>query len=92
MPLAARITDKTSHPGVLSGPGVASVLIGNKPAGVAGDSHACAFSGTPPHPPSVFAKGSASVLIGGRGALRVGDTAGCGASLIEGAPDVQIGG
>jgi uncharacterized Zn-binding protein involved in type VI secretion len=91
MPLAARVTDKTSHPGVIAGPGVVSVLIGKKPASVVGDTHTCGFTGMPPHPPSPLAKGSRSVLIGGRGALRVGDSAGCTAMVIEGAPDVQIG-
>ena len=93
MPAAARILDKTGHPGTITGPGVATVLVGGSPAAVAGDMHSCTMPPTAgPHPPSPFAKGSATVLIGGRGALRVGDMAGCGAPIIAGFPTVVIGG
>jgi uncharacterized Zn-binding protein involved in type VI secretion len=90
---AARVTDKTGHPGMISGPGVISVLIGGLPAAVAGDSHACALAPTP-HPPNIFPPtvGSKTVLIGGRPALRVGDLSACGAPIISGAPKVFFGG
>lgn len=91
MPFAARVTDTTSHPGLISGPGVATVLIGGLPAAVAGDMHTCSFPGTPPHPPAPFPTGSAKVLIGGRPALRVGDMAPCGAAIVMGATNVEIG-
>jgi uncharacterized Zn-binding protein involved in type VI secretion len=93
MPAAARISDKTGHPGSITGPGVATVLIGGLPAAVAGDMHACTMPPTAgPHPPSPFSKGSLTVRIGSRAALRVGDMAGCGAPILAGAPTVVIGG
>ena len=92
MPPAARVGDSTGHPGVISGPGVATVLIGGQPAAVVGDMHTCSFP-TPagPHPPSPFPMGSTSVFIGGRPALRMGDMAGCGAPIVMGAFTVLIG-
>ncbi|MDX2291655.1 MULTISPECIES: PAAR domain-containing protein [Streptomyces] len=92
MPTAARVTDPTSHPGTVGGPGVATVLVAGLPAAVAGDAHVCAFPPPAAHPPTPFAKGSVTVLIGGRGALRQGDAAGCGALVAAGCPTVQIGG
>jgi uncharacterized Zn-binding protein involved in type VI secretion len=93
MPPAARVLDPTGHPGVVTGPGVPTVLIGGQPAAVAGDLHTCSMPPTAgPHPPSPIVKGSATVLIGGRGAARMGDSAGCGAPIVLGLPTVQIGG
>ncbi len=90
---AARVTDQTAHPGVVTGPGVPTVLIGSLPAAVVGDLHTCAFPPPAVHPPTPFPKGSATVLIGGRPALRVGDMAGCGAPILPpGCPTVLIGG
>lgn len=91
MPAAARVGDPTGHPGIVTGPGVATVLIGGQPAAVAGDTHTCSMPVTPPHPPSPFALGSLTVMIGGRAALRVGDIAGCGAPVIAGCLAVDIG-
>ncbi len=90
MPPAARVGDPTSHPGVVTGPGVPTVLIGGIPAAVAGDLHTCAMPVVPPHPPTPLAPGSPTVLIGGRPALRVGDMAGCSATIVFGAPNVII--
>ena len=93
MPPAARVTDATGHPGLISGPGVATVLIGGLPAAVVGDTHTCSFPPPAgPHPPSPIVMGSATVLIGGRPAARLGDTAGCGAPIVVGAFTVMIGG
>jgi uncharacterized Zn-binding protein involved in type VI secretion len=92
MAMAARVGDQTSHPGVIAGPGVASVLICNQPASVMGDTHTCAFTGTPPHPPMPMVTGSKTVLIGGRPAVRVGDQSACSAMVTLGAPNVDIGG
>ena len=92
MPPGARLGDPTGHPGSVTGPGVATVLVGGMPAAVAGDMHACSFPPPSPHPPSPFAVGSKTVLIGGRPALRVGDMAGCGAPIVAGAFTVNIGG
>jgi uncharacterized Zn-binding protein involved in type VI secretion len=92
VPPAARVTDPTGHPGLISGPGVATVLIGGLPAAVLGDTHTCAFPPLAgPHPPTPIITGSATVLISGRPAARVGDTAGCGAPIIMGMPLVEIG-
>lgn len=91
MPFAARVTDKTAHPGVIQGPGVLNVLIGGLRAAVVGDIHVCDMPVIPPHPPTPFPMGSLRVLIGGRRALRVGDKAGCGAQIITGAINVIIG-
>ena len=93
MPFAARVGDPTGHPGVITGPGVLTVLIGGQPAAIVGDKHTCAFpppSG--PHPTSPIGKGSLTVLIGGKGAARVGDVSGCGAPITSGMPTVEIGG
>jgi uncharacterized Zn-binding protein involved in type VI secretion len=93
MPPAARITDTTGHPGLIAGPGVATVLIGGLPAAVMGDTHTCSMPPTAgPHPPSPIVKGSATVLIGGKPAARVGDMAACGAPIILGMFTVEIGG
>jgi len=93
MPPAARVTDATAHPGLISGPGVATVLIGGLPAAVMGDMHACSMPPLAgPHPPTPIVKGSTTVLIGGRPAARVGDMSGCGAPIIMGMFTVEIGG
>lgn len=93
MPPAARMGDPTGHPGVVTGPGVLTVLIAGQPAAVVGDLHTCSMP-TPagPHPPAPFLKGSLTVLIGGRPALRMGDMSTCGAPIVMGAPTVIIGG
>lgn len=92
MPPAARVGDLTLHGGTVTGPGVATVLIGGKPAAVAGDLHVCAL---PPvgHQPtaSPFPMGSATVMISGRPAIRTTDPAGCGAMVAVGEPTVMIG-
>ncbi|MGH8531182.1 MAG: PAAR domain-containing protein [Gammaproteobacteria bacterium] len=93
MPPAARVTDPTGHPGMITGPGVFNVLIGGLPAAVLGDLHACTIPPPAgPHPPTPIAKGSATVLIGGRPAARMGDLTGCGAPIVLGLPTVLIGG
>lgn len=93
MPPAARTTDPTAHPGMLAGPGVATVLIGGMPAAVLGDNHSCAIPPTAgPHPVTPDSKGSATVLIGGQPAARLGDMSACGAPIVVGMPTVQIGG
>ena len=92
MPPAARVGDPTGHPGSVTGPGVATVLIGGMPAAVLGDMHACAFPPPASHPPTPFAAGSGTVLISGRPTLRLGDVAGCGAPIVTGAATVIVGG
>ena len=93
MPAAARVGDPTGHPGVITGPGVATVLIGGMPAAVVGDTHTCSMPPLAgPHPPTPIAKGSVTVLIGGRPAARMGDLSGCGAPIIMGCFLVEVGG
>ncbi len=93
MPFAARVTDPTGHPGIISGPGIPTVLISGLPAAVMGDMHACAFPPpVGPHPPNPIVTGCPTVLIGGRPAARMGDMTGCGAPILMGAPTVLIGG
>jgi uncharacterized Zn-binding protein involved in type VI secretion len=91
MAAAARVGDITNHGGTITGPGVSTVLIGGKPAAVAGDTHVCAL---PPvsHQPtaSIFPLGSPTVLIGGRPALRTSDLCLCGAMAAVGEPTVLI--
>lgn len=72
--------------GPVTGPGVATVMIGNMPAAVVGDM--CVCTG----PPDVIIKGSATVLIGGKPAARMGDSTGHGGTIVAGLPTVMIGG
>lgn len=91
MPAAACVSDMSNHGGMIAGPGVATVLIGGKPAAVMGDLHSCPLP--PQHGPSAspFLMGSATVMIGGRPALRIGDVCLCGAAAAVGNPTVMIG-
>ncbi|MGZ4353342.1 MAG: PAAR domain-containing protein [Gaiellaceae bacterium] len=91
MPPAARVGDTTVHGGAVTGPGVATVLIGGMPAAVLGDLHACAIPPPSHVPVTPFTAGSATVLVGGRPAVRVGDACGCGATVAVGAPTVIVG-
>jgi uncharacterized Zn-binding protein involved in type VI secretion len=92
VPPAARVGDTTVHGGTITGPGVATVLVGGMPAAVLGDMHACVIPSPPPHPPvTPFTAGSATVLAGGRPLVRVGDVCGCGATAAVGAPTVMVG-
>lgn len=87
MPSAARLTDVTSLGGVIIGPGVSTVLIGNLPIAVMGDNHA--YGPAPLISPFVI--GSTTVLVGGKPVLRVGDVCAVGGTPIMGLPTVQIG-
>ena len=94
---AARVGDMTIHGGVITGPGVPTVLIGNMPAATLGDMQTCPmFNGPQPHVGGVIAMGSATVFIGGKPAARVGDTCVCPGppNMISGpgSPTVLIGG
>lgn len=94
--LASRLTDMHVCPmvtgvvphvgGVISGPGMATVLIGNMPASVMGDMAVCVG------PPDTIVKGSATVLIGNKPAVRMGDTCSHGGTVVLGMPTVLIGG
>ena len=91
MPAAVPVGDITNHGGTIVGPGAATVLIGGKPAAVAGDIHVCSL---PPntHQPtaSAFPMGSTGVLIAGKPALRTTDACLCGAMAAVGEPTVMI--
>ncbi|MFJ4192197.1 PAAR domain-containing protein [Kitasatospora sp. NPDC089509] len=102
MPPAARTGDPTDHGGALTTPPpgaalkVATVLIGGKPAAVAGTVHACV-----PHvemgpanlvEPQLGGVTGGVVLIGGLPAARMGDKTTCGATIVAGAFNVLIGG
>jgi uncharacterized Zn-binding protein involved in type VI secretion len=71
--------------GPITGPGVATVLIGKMPACVMGDMATCTG------PPDAVVKGSAGVLIGGRPAARLGDQCAHGGVITVGCPTVLIG-
>jgi len=92
MPPAARVGDTSNHGGTLTGPGMATVTIGGKPAAVAGDLHVCSL---PPnvHQPtaSPFPAGSVTVTLGGLPALRTTDACLCGAMAAVGELTVMIG-
>ena len=89
---AARVGDPSSHPGLIAGPGVATVIIEGRPAAVVGDVHTCAMPPLAgPHPPGPILTGSATVFLGGRPAARQLDAAACGAVIVMGAPTVLIG-
>jgi uncharacterized Zn-binding protein involved in type VI secretion len=90
---ALRVGDTTNHGGTVTGPGVATVLIGGRPAAVATDNHLCVIPPNTGHlTASIFPMGSPTVLIGGRPALRTTDPALCGAMGLIGEPTVRIGG
>lgn len=92
MPPLARVGDPTGHPGVITGPGVPTVLIAGMPAAVTGDLHTCSWPNpSEPHPPTPIVGSAATVLIGGRPAACMGDSAACGAKIISGAPTVIAG-
>lgn len=91
MPPAARTGDISNHGGTLTGPGVATVMIGGKPAAVAGDLHVCSLPPTGHQPTaSAFPAGSVTVMITGRAALRTTDACLCGAMAAVGEPTVLI--
>lgn len=96
---AARITDMHTCPmvtpgvppvphvgGPILGPGVPTVLIGNLPAAVLGDSCTCVG------PPATVMMGSMTVLIGNKPAARMGDPTAHGGAIVAGFPTVLIGG
>ncbi|WP_062053341.1 PAAR domain-containing protein [Aquimarina longa] len=71
--------------GIIIGPGVPSVLIGDKSAAVVGDLCICIGA------VDTVATGVTSVLIGGRPASTIGDLTAHGGSITEGNPTVLIG-
>jgi uncharacterized Zn-binding protein involved in type VI secretion len=95
---AARLTDPTAHGGMITGPGVPTVMIGKMPAATMGDMHMCpmATPATPPipHVGGPITLGSTGVFIGKKPAARMGDMAVCvgpPSTVIMGCPTVLIG-
>ncbi len=95
---AARLADNTAHGGLITGPGVPTVMIGKKPAATLGDMHTCpmATPATPPipHVGGPIILGSTGVFIGKKPAARMGDMAVCvgpPSTIILGAVNVLIG-
>jgi|GEM_PF-913516 len=93
---AARLTDKTAHGGMITGPGNPTVLISKLPAATLGDMHVCPMvnPGPVPHVGGPIALGSTGVLIGKKPAARMGDMAICvgpPSSIILGGMTVMIG-
>ena len=95
--MAARLTDMhvcpmVTPPGVphvggpVIGPGAPTVLIGDLPAAVLGDSCVCVG------PPDTIIMGSTTVMICGKPAARMGDPTVHGGTIIIGCPTVLIGG
>lgn len=72
--------------GPVVGPGAPTVLIGNLPAAVVGDTCICVG------PPDVIVQGSTTVLICSKPAARMGDTTAHGGTIVAGYPTVLIGG
>ena len=97
---AARVGDMTAHGGMITGPGVPTVLIGGMPAATMGDMHVCPMV-TPGVPPVPHVGGPLvgpvppTVLIGGKPAACVGDMAICvgppSSILPPGCPTVLFG-
>ena len=96
MPPASRIGDMHTCPlsdgpkphvgGPILPPGCPTVLIGAVPAARVGDMATCAG------PPDSVVMGSSTVMIGGMPAARMGDMTAHGGTIIQGCPNVIIGG
>lgn len=87
-PMADPVTKLPHKGGVITGPGCGSVLIGGKPAAVAGDDCTCTGA------PGTFNKitgGSTGVFIGGKPAVRKGDECAHGGVVTGGLGSVLIG-
>ncbi len=97
---AARVTDMHTCPlatpspngpvfhvgGPILPPGAPTVMIARLPAARVGDM--CTCNG----PPDTIVQGSMTVMIGGKPAARVGDRTAHGGVIVNGAPNVMIGG
>lgn len=74
--------------GIITGPGVSSVIVNGAPVSVIGDS--VAPHGLGPHAGPVMVGGSGTVIAGGIGVVRAGDAASCG-DTATGSSDVIAG-
>jgi len=96
--LAARISDPTSHGGLITGPGIPTVLIAKLPSATLGDLQVCPMvtPATPPvpHVGGSIVVGSPTVFIGKKPAARMGDQCMCcgpPSAILTGAVNVLIG-
>lgn len=74
--------------GIITGPGVPSVVVNGAPVSVIGDS--VAGHGDEPHGGPTMVGGSGTVIAGGIGVVRAGDAASCG-DTASGSSDVIAG-
>jgi uncharacterized Zn-binding protein involved in type VI secretion len=91
---AARLSDLHACPlsdgpkphvgGPIAGPGVVTVLVGDMPAAVVGDTAVCVG------PPDTIVSGSGTVQIGGKPAARLGDKTAHGGTIVLGCFTVHI--
>jgi uncharacterized Zn-binding protein involved in type VI secretion len=87
MPGASRV-GVDSAGGIITGPGIASVIVNGSPISVIGDSVTPHITG--PHLSAKMVGGSSSVFAGGVGVVRAGDAASCG-DTASGSSDVICG-
>ena len=96
MPQATRLGDNdTGHdacPPTALISASSNVLINGKGAGRKGDSYAPHSCDVHPSHSGNISGGSSTVLINGRMAARIGDSVSCGGTVVEGSPNVIIGG
>jgi uncharacterized Zn-binding protein involved in type VI secretion len=74
--------------GIITGPGVATVVVNGSPISIIGDSVTPHKTG--PHLSAKMITGSATVFAGGVGVVRYGDAASCG-DTATGSSDVVCG-
>lgn len=90
MPGAARVGVDQVSGGLVTGPGIPTVLINGAPASVVGD--AVAAHGEAPHTAPTITTGSTSVIIGGKNAtVQAISTASCAHKVSTGSENVIIG-
>lgn len=71
--------------GPVIGPGIPTVLAGNKPVAVMGDMCTCVG------PPDIIVQGCATVLAGGKPVATVGDMTAHGGVITQGDPTIFVG-
>ena len=83
-----RLSDIGSHPGVITGSHVPSVIVNTKPIAVITDAFACPVPG---HGVNAVATGAPTVFAGGLAVAYVtGSQSICGATMTTGSPDVLV--
>jgi len=83
-----RLSDIGSHPGIITGSHVPSVIVNTKPIAVVTDAFTCPLPG---HGVNVIATGAVTVFAGGLAvAYMVGSKSACGAAMVKGSPTVTV--